>query len=148
MKKAQIEAGVIRFVEKVEAVSLIEILLRAPAMDSRQPGRFLKISKATGNQGAHTPGEGTSEDADPSMLPQRIQDTQLVQANEIMRLDGEVKKLRETAFSRGTYCEVWEGQWMKTGGEVEKVSLGFTTSVLLTGLSVGGLESTSKRGGA
>ena len=149
MKKAHIEAGVIRFVEKVEVVvSLIEILLRVSAMYSRQPGCFPKISKATGNQGAHTPGEGASEGAGPSMPPQRIQDTQSVQANEITRLDGEVTKLQETPFARGTYCEVWEGQWVKIGGEVEKVSLSFTTSVLLTGLFVGGLESTSNREGA
>ena len=82
------------------------------------------------------------------MPPQRIQDTQPVQANEITRLDGEVTKLRETPFARGTYCEVWEGQWVKLGGEVEKVSLSLATSILLTGLVAGGLESTSNREGA
>ena len=82
------------------------------------------------------------------MPPQRIQDTQPVQANEITRLDREVTKLRETPFASGTYCEVWEGQWVKLGGEVEKVSLSLATSILLTGLVAGGLESTSNREGA
>jgi len=63
VKKAHIEAGVTRSVEKVEAVSIIEILLRVSAMDSHQPGWFPKISRATGSQGAHPPGEGASEDA-------------------------------------------------------------------------------------
>ena len=82
------------------------------------------------------------------MPPQRIQDTQPVQANEITRLDREVTKLRETPFARGTYCEVWEGQWVKLGGEVEKVSLSLATSILLTGVVAGGLESISNREGA
>jgi len=80
--------------------------------------------------------------------PQRIQNIQLVQANELVRLDGEVTRLRETPFARGTYFEVWEGQWVKTGEEVEKVSLSPATSILLTGPVTGGLESTSNREGA
>jgi len=40
VKKAQIEAGVIRCVEKVEAVSISEILLGVSAVDSRQSGGF------------------------------------------------------------------------------------------------------------
>ena len=151
MKKAHIEAGVIRFVERVEVVSISKTLLGVSAVDSRQSGFFSKISKTTGNQGAHTPGEGASEDAGPSMPPQRIRDTQLVQADEadeIPQLDGEVTRLRETPFARGAYSEVWEGKWVKRGGKVEKVSLSLTTSILLTGLVAGGLKSTSNREGS
>jgi len=69
----------------------------------------------------------------------------------VKRLDGEVTRLGEIAFAGGMYCEVWVGRWEKgsregTGGEkvdVEKVSLSLATSILLTRVVIGGLESTS-----
>lgn len=72
----------------------------------------------------------------------------------VKRLDGEVKREGEMAFSGGMYCEVWIGIWEKGSGEkgredasgdkvgdkgmdgkgvdFEKVRLCLTTSVLLT----------------
>jgi len=84
-------------------------------------------------------------------FPKRMQGIQSVQADEappINRLDGEVTRLQATSFAKGRYCEVWVGEWVNGGGEkvkVEKTSLNLTTSILLTGLFVGGLESTSNR---
>jgi len=159
VKRAHIEAGVAGFVEKFEVVSLIEIFFGVSAMDSRQSEWLPRISQPTSDQGTHPPGGGTGEVQAPSLHPQRIQETRSVQANEvppIKRLGGEVTRLGETPFAGGTYCEVWMGRWVKQGGEkgsgekigrekveVEKVSLSLTTSILLTVLFVGGLESTS-----
>lgn len=57
----------------------------------------------------------------------------------IERLDGEVTRLGEFAYSGGEYCEVWVGRWRKGGRQLgreedyaEKVSLGTTTTTLLT----------------
>lgn len=84
----------------------------------------------------------------------------------VKRLDGEVKRQGEMAFSGGMHCEVWIGIWEKWGGEKgrgeetsvekaggkridgekadsEKVSLNLATSILLTWLASGGLESSS-----
>ena len=51
----------------------------------------------------------------------------VVGASHIKRLDGEVERLGEHAYSGGVYCEVWIGQWKRWGeGEVvavEKVTL-------------------------
>ena len=103
-------------------MSDVEILPDVSAMDSRQSG----------------------------WLPKRIQGIRSVQADEappITRLDGEVTR-QATSFAKGRYCEVWVGEWVNGGGEkvkVEKTSLNLTTSTLLTGLFVGGPESTSNR---
>ena len=76
------------------------------------------------------------------------------EAPSVKQLDGEVTKEGEIAFGEGAYCEVWKGRWKKGGGEEigEIVSFSLTTSILLTWLFVGGLESTSdtqcNRGGA
>ena len=75
-----------------------------------------------------------------------IQDVQSLEGDEmqpVKRLDGEVTRLEDMAFAGGTYCEVWVGQWARGGGEVEKVSMSLTTSILLTKLFVGSLENTS-----
>ena len=43
----------------------------------------------------------------------------------VQRLDGEVTRLGDSAFSGGMSCEVWEGRWERRVGdkvEVEKVS--------------------------
>jgi len=120
-------------------------------MDSRQLEWVPKISEATAIQGTHTPGEGASEVQVPSLNPPEIQDIQSVQASEappIKRLDGEVTKLKETPLAKGRYCETWEGQWVNESGEklkVERMSLNLTASVLLTGVFIGGLESTPNR---
>ena len=76
------------------------------------------------------------------------------EAPPVKQLDGEVVRLGRTAFARGMYYEVWEGRWEKGGGkkgggeevgkegeEVEKVSWGLTTPILLIWVSEGGLES-------
>jgi hypothetical protein len=65
-------------------------------------------------------------------------------------LDGEVKRQPEMVFPRGMTCDFWMGTWDKVGGggmnegrvNSEKVSLSLTTSILLTRLVLGGLEST------
>ena len=61
------------------------------------------------------------------------QDTQSVEANEpppVKRLDGQVTRIGDIAFAGGMYCDVWVGEWKKSGGgkgnggenvEVEKV---------------------------
>ena len=62
----------------------------------------------------------------------------------IKRLDGEVVRLGMLPRARGECCKVWVGRWEKDNGESggEKVSCWFTTSISLTWLSVGRLEST------
>jgi hypothetical protein len=145
VKKPHIEAGVKGFSEKLEAVSIIGILLGISAMDSRQSGWFPKISQATVKEEI-PPEEGASEV--PSLRPQRTQDIQSSQANEtppVRRLDGEVTRNGETPFTGGTYCDVWVGRWVRPGSGEEKVSLSLTTFILLTGLFVGGLEGTPNR---
>lgn len=140
MKKAQIEADVAGFVEKLETI------LGVCTAESRQSG-------AIGNQGIHPSGEGATEAQVPSLRPQGIQDIQSVRSDEvspIKRLDGEVTRLQKRPFAGGAYCEVWVGQWVKDWGkgrgvEVEKVSLSPTTSILLTGHFVGCPENISNR---
>ena len=64
----------------------------------------------------------------------------------VTRLDGEVIRMGDFAFSVGTYCEIWAGLWNKGDrGEAdrEKVSLSPATHIMLTLLFVGGLENTS-----
>jgi len=68
----------------------------------------------------------------------------------VKRLDGKITREGELAFGGGTHCEVWVGLWEKGGKESgrekvdpEKVSLGLTTSALLTMPFVGGFEGTS-----
>ena len=137
----------------LEVVSVVEILVGVSVMDLRQMMWSPKISQATGDQGTHTPGEGSSEAQVPPLHPQEIQDIQSVQANEarrIERLDGQVTKIIERPYAGGPVCEVWEGQWVKQNGEgrrggVEKVSLSLTTSIPLTGHSLGRLENTSNK---
>lgn len=120
-------------------------------MDSRPLEWVPKISQATAIQETHTPGEGASEVQVPSLNPPETQDIQSVQASEappIKRLDGEVAKVQETPLPKGRYCETWVGQWVNESGEkvkVERMSLNPTASVLLTGLFIGGLESTPDR---
>ena len=76
-------------------------------------------------------------------------ESQSIEASEIptvKQLDGQVVKPAEVAFSGGTYCKVWVGQWHKPGekeGGGEKVRLSPATPIQLMWLSVGGLESTS-----
>ena len=79
MKRAHIEAGVTGFVEKLEVVSIAEILVGVSAMDSCKSEWVPRISQVTSNQGTHPPGEGASEVQVPSLRPQETQD---VQANE------------------------------------------------------------------
>jgi len=69
----------------------------------------------------------------------------------VRSLDGEVKIMGGPPYGGGTYCEVWKGRWRKrsqglVGRDVggETVSLSLTTSVSLTGLLVGGIESASR----
>ena len=80
-----------------------------------------------------------------------INDIEVNEAPPVKRLDGEVTRegQEDLPFSGGTYCEVWIGRWEKRSGEkveVEKVSLSPVTSILLMGLSVGGLESNPNNG--
>lgn len=60
----------------------------------------------------------------------------------VKRLDGEVVREGDRGFGYGAYYEVWEGQWKKGGGEVERVSPSLTAPTPLMCLCVGGLEST------
>ena len=86
---------------------------------------------------------------EPSLIRTTEPESQPVEANEtppVKRLDGEVVRLGEIAFSGGTYCEIWAGRWKKPGdkeADGEKVSLSPITSTLLMWLFAGGLESIS-----
>ena len=86
---------------------------------------------------------------EPSLIRTTEPESQPVEANEtppVKRLDGEVVRLGEIAFSGGTYCEIWAGRWKKPGdkeADGEKVSLSPITSTLLMWLFAGGLESVS-----
>ena len=81
-------------------------------------------------------------------------ESQQIEASElppIRRLDGEVTRMGAHPYAGGTYCEIWEGLWRKHGqGAVgrealgEMVSLSLITSISLTGLFVGGIESASR----
>ena len=61
-----------------------------------------------------------------------------MEAPPVRRLDGEVTRTRDMAFSRGTHCEVWVGRWVKGGrmeggeGDVEKVRPHLIMSTPLT----------------
>ena len=130
MKKAHIEAYVTRSIQKLEAVSTIEIL-RVSVIDSRRSRRLPKIIL-------------TGTDYDQSTPMPNIQKSR----SSVRRLDGEVTRLGDIAFDGGTHCEVWIGKWVKGGrmeggeGDVEKVRLRFV-STPLTWPFVGGLENAS-----
>ena len=124
MNKGRIEADVTRSIQKIEAVSIVEIL-RVSVIDSRRSRRLLKISQPTSaSTTAVNTGPTTNE-----VLPVRL-------------LDGEVKRLGDIAFTGGTHCEVWRGEWVK-GGDVEEVRLRIIMSTPLTWPFVGGFENTS-----
>ena len=78
-----------------------------------------------------------------------IQDVQPSEPNEVLpvrRLDGEVTRTGDIAFTAGAHCEIWIGEWVKGGrmeGGVEKVRLRPILSTPLTWSFVGGLENTS-----
>ena len=69
VKRGHIEAGVAGCTEKLEAVSILRILVRVPVMGSRRSGWIPKISQAfqpiptasSGNQEAHPPGRRSVE---------------------------------------------------------------------------------------
>jgi len=92
----------------------------------------------------------------PPQRPTQVEDTQKSPLDEssdpppVKRLDGKITREGELPFGGGTHCEVWVGLWDKGGKQSgrekvdpEKVSLGFTTSALLTTPFAGGLEGTS-----
>ena len=82
--------------------------------------------------------------------------SEINEAPPVKQLDGEVTRLEEVPFARGTYCEVWVGRWVKevgaekpgsgeAGGEKtdgEKVSSSLVASIMPRRLFVGGLENT------
>jgi len=75
----------------------------------------------------------------PRAVRQGTRDSQSVNVSELppaKRLDGEVVREGEIAYSGGMYCEVWAGKWKKGVVEigverVEKVSPGLTAAILL-----------------
>jgi heat shock protein HslJ len=74
--------------------------------------------------------------ADEEVAPVSRRESQSVEVKEVppvKRLDGEVVRQGETAFTGGMYCEVWVGQWEKGGGKLdpEKVSLSLNAPILL-----------------
>ena len=90
----------------------------------------------------------TSRSSEPPLhriAEHEIQNVQSTKANGVMpvrRLDGEVTKTDDVAFTAGPHCEIWRGQWVK-GGDVEKVRLRHFMSTPLTWPFVGGLENAS-----
>ena len=86
---------------------------------------------------------------EPSLIRTTEPESQPVETNEtpsVKRLDGEVVRLGEIAFSGGTYCEIWAGRWKKPGdkeADGEKVSPSLIAYIPLMSLFVGGLESIS-----
>ena len=65
----------------------------------------------------------------PHRTTEDVQPTELNEAPPVRRLDGEVTRTGDIAFTAGPHCEIWIGEWVKGGrteggeGDVEKVRL-------------------------
>jgi hypothetical protein len=152
-----IGAGVAGFVKNLKSiVNFVKVLLEVSVVDSFQSHLLHIQSRSTSEScthGANPPDRRSSEKAskrngsvmaditppkDVETTEPKTMEGQSAEANQptpVERLDKEVEKTDNRAFSGGPHCEVFKGKWTGEKGREEnsgEVSVNVGTYILLT----------------